>query len=525
MALELRQSTAGQEIPLGFFVDSSDGDTEETGLSIANTDIKIWKWGATTLANKNSGGATHISNGIYYCTLDATDTNTLGPLEIFVHVAGALVCHKECAVVDSNYWDTKYSSSYFQVDTIAIDGSQESLGDLKDFADNGYDSTSHKVQGLVLADTCTTNSDMRGTDSAALASVCTEGRLSELDAANLPSDVDAILVDTGTTLEGHLTDIKGTGFVKDTHSLTDITEDVTGLNGDAMRGTDNAATASALTTHDGKLDTVDTVVDAIKSKTDSLPADPASETNVDANETKIDTIDTIVDAIKAKTDSLTFTTANKVDSRVDYVGGTSVAEPADLKATTVDLNADQSGVTIGTVNTLTGHTAQTGDNYARLGAPAGASVSADIANVKSQIGTAGNGLTNMPWNASWDAEVQSEVQEAIEANNLDHLMKVAVANNADMTAEVADGSVLSNIMSKTSDTSSFTVGDDSLEAISDATGGSGVNVTQIKGTNLTETNAGDLANNISQFFDVNPTTTKDVDDVGAVASGGVPRLE
>jgi len=37
---------------------------------------------------------------------------------------------------------------------------------------------------------------MRGTESAALASVCTEGRLAELDAANLPADVDAILVDT-----------------------------------------------------------------------------------------------------------------------------------------------------------------------------------------------------------------------------------------------------------------------------------------------------------------------------------------
>lgn len=34
-----------------------------------------------------------------------------------------------------------------------------------------------------------------------------------------------------------------------------------------------------------------------------------------------------------------------------------------------------------TVTTLTGHTAQTGDNFARLGAPAGASVSADIADV------------------------------------------------------------------------------------------------------------------------------------------------
>lgn len=38
------------------------------------------------------------------------------------------------------------------------------------------------------------------------------------------------------------------------------------------------------------------------------------------------------------------------------------------------------------------------------------------------IGTAGNGLTAIPWNAAWDAEVQSEVQDAIEANHLDHLL-------------------------------------------------------------------------------------------------------
>lgn len=58
---------------------------------------------------------------------------------------------------------------------------------------------------------------------------------------------------------------------------------------------------------------------------------------------------------------------------------------------------------IPTVTTLTGHTAQTGDAFARLGAPAGASVSADVAAVKAEtasilvdtaeIGTAGAGLT------------------------------------------------------------------------------------------------------------------------------------
>lgn len=85
----LKQSTASQEIILGRFLDATDASTEETALTIANTDIKIWKEGATSLANKNSGGGTHIANGIYYAVLDATDTDTLGNIEVHTHVSGA----------------------------------------------------------------------------------------------------------------------------------------------------------------------------------------------------------------------------------------------------------------------------------------------------------------------------------------------------------------------------------------------------------------------------------------------------
>lgn len=106
MPIYLRQSTASQEVPLGYFLDSTDGDTEETALTIANTDIKLWKAGATTLANKNSGGATHISNGVYYAVLDATDTNTLGSLIVFCHVAGALSVKVECVVLTANVYDS-----------------------------------------------------------------------------------------------------------------------------------------------------------------------------------------------------------------------------------------------------------------------------------------------------------------------------------------------------------------------------------------------------------------------------------
>jgi len=71
-------------------------------------------------------------------------------------------------------------------------------------------------------------------------------------------------------------------------------------------------TAHGLLATEAKQDIIDTVVDAVKAKTDNLPADPASETNVDANETKIDTIDTVVDAIKVVTDALTAAAAAKL---------------------------------------------------------------------------------------------------------------------------------------------------------------------------------------------------------------------
>jgi hypothetical protein len=120
MSIYLKQSTASQEIPLGYFVDSTDGNTEETALTIANTDIKLWKAGATTLANKNSGGGTHISNGIYYAVLDATDTDTLGSMIVFVHVSGALPVRVECVVLAANVYDSLIGGG----DLLQVDATQ-----------------------------------------------------------------------------------------------------------------------------------------------------------------------------------------------------------------------------------------------------------------------------------------------------------------------------------------------------------------------------------------------------------------
>lgn len=63
------------------------------------------------------------------------------------------------------------------------------------------------------------------------------------------------------------------------------------------------------------------------------------------------------------------------------------------------------------------------------------------------------------------ADIDARIDARLAAINLDHLMKTAVADNNDMTTEVPDGTVLSNIMTAGSDTSDFVPSTDSLESI------------------------------------------------------------
>ena len=118
----LRYATASQEVVIGQMLDSIDGNTEKAALTINAADIKIWKSGTTTLASKNSGGATYISNGVYYAVLDATDTNTVGSCMIFVHVPEALAWRADCMVLPSQVYDSMVTGSdLLQVDLANID--------------------------------------------------------------------------------------------------------------------------------------------------------------------------------------------------------------------------------------------------------------------------------------------------------------------------------------------------------------------------------------------------------------------
>ena len=147
-----------------------------------------------------------------------------------------------------------------------------------------FDASSDAVANVTLVATTTTNTDVRGTDNAALASVCTEARLAELAAANLPTDVDAILADTN---ELQTDDIPGaisslndptaaavrTEIDSSSTQLAAIVADTNELQGDDVPGLISALndpTAVAIRT---EIDSNSTQLAAIVADTNELQTD------------------------------------------------------------------------------------------------------------------------------------------------------------------------------------------------------------------------------------------------------------
>jgi len=70
-----------------------------------------------------------MANGLYYCTLDATDTATLGSLIVFVHVATALAIKVDCEVMTANRFDALVlGTDTLEVDMTKCGGSTVAAG-------------------------------------------------------------------------------------------------------------------------------------------------------------------------------------------------------------------------------------------------------------------------------------------------------------------------------------------------------------------------------------------------------------
>ena len=152
--LMLRQNTA-VTVKVGPFLDSTDGNSVEGSLTITQAEVRLAKNGGNIAQKNESSSLTHDELGWYDCDLDATDTNTLGVLQLIVHESGALQVWHEYMVVPSNVWDSLYGSDKLQVDaveisssTTAADNVEANIGNLDDsVADIQTDVTT------ILADT------------------------------------------------------------------------------------------------------------------------------------------------------------------------------------------------------------------------------------------------------------------------------------------------------------------------------------------------------------------------------------
>jgi len=224
MALVLKQSTA-VDVLIGPFVDLTDGATAEEGESPS---VLLSKNGQGLAAKNDVTTPVHDDAGYYNCELDATDTNTVGTLVLAVEKsATALPVRHEFQVVEENVYDMVYASG----------------GDLGTTVD------------AILDDT-----DLIDDGTSGLAKIAT--------------DVAAVLVDTGTTLDGKLNTIDGIvdDILVDTAEIGAAGAGLTeaGGTGDHLTA---LATAAALTTVDGNVDAIladtgtDGVVVAAASKT------------------------------------------------------------------------------------------------------------------------------------------------------------------------------------------------------------------------------------------------------------------
>ncbi len=240
---------------------TADSGTTTTLVDAARTetDTDYWKGAWLLITSGNLTGQrrriTAFNPATDTITVDAAFTQAVATHNYMILRTG----YGEAPAAGSGDWTTAEKEQIR--DALGVDGTKTAAisGDLQDMA---------TVVNTVAADVVNLDgAAMRGTESAALASVCTEARLAELDPANLPTDVGTLLTRLTDARAALLDDWINGGRLD--LILDIIAGDVVNLNGAAMRGTDNAALASVLgaladAAADGDPTSADTLIQYVK---------------------------------------------------------------------------------------------------------------------------------------------------------------------------------------------------------------------------------------------------------------------
>jgi hypothetical protein len=115
----LKQSTA-VTIKLGPYLDSTDGVTAKTALTIAQANVILFKNFGAGAQKNDSTTATHDTGGWYGVPLNTTDTGTLGPLQIHTNISSSLPVWDQYLVVPANVYDAYTSSTLLKTDLTQV---------------------------------------------------------------------------------------------------------------------------------------------------------------------------------------------------------------------------------------------------------------------------------------------------------------------------------------------------------------------------------------------------------------------
>jgi len=260
-------NAAGMDVSL--IVEKTDGTTAVTAITLTTGGTSDW---------------THKDGGYYEVEITAAQNAEEGIAYVRGVCTGVLPFEStHYDIVPANSYDSLIKGTdVLHADMTQIVGTTQSAYDLQDFADAGYDPVFKKVQGVVLVDTTTANTDMVGTDNAALAAtaltdvIWTDAKAGYLDAtitsrnATTPPTVGEIRTEMESAgskilaIEGDTHELQSNqanwataaGF--STHNVADvktaieaigstihtIAADVVNIDGEAMRGTNSANTTT-----------------------------------------------------------------------------------------------------------------------------------------------------------------------------------------------------------------------------------------------------------------------------------------
>ena len=158
MTIDLRADTAKQ-ILVGPAVAVGDGFVPVTNLVGASADeyelIKDNGATAMTAAPPTNAVSTGITNadGYYNLLLPTGDVDTEGQLTLLIHDDDLILpLRHDYNVMSQNAYDSKYGADRLEVNVMELNSIAQSLLDLADFADEGYNPATNKITGLLLAD-------------------------------------------------------------------------------------------------------------------------------------------------------------------------------------------------------------------------------------------------------------------------------------------------------------------------------------------------------------------------------------